>query len=127
MRKATKKKNAEPAAIKDVDALGISPWPWTAEHGPLASIVYEARPAAERASVCAASAMGETRKADTALIAAAPVLYANLHEAVHEFCNACAARKGDGIGTCDQKEGACYVQRWRATLAGAGAVEGGAK
>lgn len=125
MRKTTKKKNAEPAAIKDVDALGISPWPWTAEHGPLASIVFAATQTADRESVCAST--GETRKADAALIAAAPVLYANLHEAVHEFCNACASRKGDGIGTCDQKEGACYVQRWRATLAGAGAVEGGAK
>lgn len=125
MRKTTKKKNADSPAIKGIDELGISPCPWTAESGPLASIVFAATQTADRESVCAST--GETRREDAALIAAAPVLYANLHEAVYEFCHACAARKGDGIGTCDQTDGRCYVQRWRATLAKAGAVDGGAK
>ena len=119
------KKTAKPPAIKGIDALGISPWPWTAESGPLASIVFAATQTEDRESVCAST--GEKRREDAALIAASPDLYANLHEAVYEFCTACASRKGDGIGTCDQKDSSCYVQRWRATLAKAGAVEGGAK
>ena len=96
-----------------LDRLGISPTPWTAEHGPLASIVYEARPAAERASVCAAT--GETRKEDAALIAAAPDLYAALREAVSEDCGNCQARMSDD--SCGLADGECFVQRWRKALA----------
>lgn len=60
--------------MKTLEELGVSPAPWTAETGPMVSMVYDGKPGL--CSVCAAS--GDNRKADTALIAAAPDLYAAL-------------------------------------------------
>ncbi len=121
--KKTAKKTAP--SIRRLEELGATPAPWTAAYeGPWSHMVWSGE---YPDKVLVATLQGNERKADSALIAAAPELYANLHEAVYEFCHACAARHGDGIGACSQTDGKCYVQRWRATLAKAAGAEGGAK
>ena len=57
----------------------------------------------------------EEQKANAALIAAAPEMYRDLHEAVVEMCSNCPSGKNSGGEMCESTAD-CFVAKWKITL-----------
>lgn len=104
--------------MKKLEELGITPTPWTAVcEGPWSHMVWSGKyPDKE----LVAAMQGNTREADSALIAAAPDLYSSLREASIILCTRCEhGRDGGETCSCTRDNSKCVVKRWRAVLAAA--------
>lgn len=113
--------------IKDTEDLGISQWPWSNDglEGECCQIVKI------RDKNGNEIAQSFSSLADAKLIAASPLLYTFLNEAVYDVCGHCKSggiehnwgKLENGfcyddarIAECKCNYGTCHIQRWRRIL-----------
>lgn len=91
--------------------IGISAYPWHADKWDDGDVESPKIRDAKGNVI----AQPSTTFADASMMAAAPVLYEALHEAVIESCHDCNAYVRNG-SRCAEVNSECFIQRWRKAL-----------